>query len=154
MFKFDDQNLATWTAQGAFLVSKDGIMTASWGFVGVMWGKKIVIVPVRDSRFTKTFIDESGEFTLSVPRAGEMRRELTFCGIKSGRDTDKWAGARLTKKQSRRLTSPVVDGCAKYYECKVLAVLDMKGLDLADFKEWYPDDDRHNFYMGEVVSEY
>ena len=42
---------------GAFLVSGDNVMTASWGFVGVMWGKKIFITPVRESRYTKTFID-------------------------------------------------------------------------------------------------
>ena len=52
---------------GAFLVSGDNVMTASWGFVGVMWGKKIFITPVRESRYTKTFIDKNNHFTISIP---------------------------------------------------------------------------------------
>ena len=34
-------------------------MTASWGFIGVMWGKKIFITPVRESRYTKKFVDKN-----------------------------------------------------------------------------------------------
>ncbi|MCQ2603383.1 MAG: flavin reductase family protein, partial [Clostridia bacterium] len=44
---------------GAFIVSGDNPMVASWGFVGTMWGKKVFVTPIRDSRYTKTFLDKA-----------------------------------------------------------------------------------------------
>ena len=69
---------------GAFVTSGDNVMVASWGFVGVMWGKKVFVAPIRDSRYTKQMLDKTGEFTVSVPAAGSMKKELAFCGSKSG----------------------------------------------------------------------
>ena len=65
---------------GAFVTSGDNVMVASWGFVGVMWGKKVFVAPIRDSRYTKEMLDKTGEFTVSVPAAGTMKKELAFCG--------------------------------------------------------------------------
>ena len=36
---------------------KANTMTASWGGVGVLWGKNVVYIFVRDTRYTKEFID-------------------------------------------------------------------------------------------------
>ena len=41
-------------------------MTASWGGVGVMWGKPSATCYIRQSRYTKTFVDDSEFFTLTV----------------------------------------------------------------------------------------
>lgn len=152
--KFEDDNLTSWTTKGGFLVSGDNVMTASWGFIGVMWGKKVAIVPVRDSRYTKEFMDKTGEFTFSVPALGELTKELGICGSKSGRDVNKWELTGLQKLPAKAVATSVVGGCAKYFECKVLTVLDMDKLNLADFAPWYPTGDKHNFYFGEVVAEY
>ena len=46
---------------GAFVTSGDNVMVASWGFVGVMWGKKVFVAPIRDSRYTKEMLDKTGE---------------------------------------------------------------------------------------------
>lgn len=59
---------------GAFVTSGDNVMVASWGFVGVMWGKKVFVAPIRDSRYTKEMLDKTGEFTVSVPAAGTMKK--------------------------------------------------------------------------------
>ena len=86
---------------GAFVTSGDNVMVASWGFVGVMWGKKVFVAPVRDSRYTKVMLDKTGEFTVSVPAAGTMKKEIAFCGSKSGRDYDKWAETGMKKKAAK-----------------------------------------------------
>ena len=46
--------------------SEDGynMMTASWGFVGEMWGNDTVIAAVRPQRYTMEFIDKNDYFTL------------------------------------------------------------------------------------------
>lgn len=43
-------------------------MTASWGGLGVMWGKDVAFIVIRPQRYTKEFIDESDTLSLSVDR--------------------------------------------------------------------------------------
>ncbi len=48
---------------------KDGkvnTMTASWGGVGIMWGKPVAYVFIRPQRYTKEFIDGTDTFSLSI----------------------------------------------------------------------------------------
>ncbi len=145
---------------GAFVVSGDNPMVASWGFVGTMWGKKVFVTPIRDSRYTKTFIDETKVFTVSVPESGTMKNELAFCGTKSGRDFDKWKETGMTKIKAKIVDTVVVGGCKKYFECKVIATIPSDNIDLSAVEKWYPtsekypEGDRHTFYFGEIVGEY
>ena len=63
-------------------------MTASWGGVGVLWGKNVATAYIRPQRYTKEFVDAQGYFTLSF--FGEAyRKALNLCGSRSGRDVDK-----------------------------------------------------------------
>ena len=139
---------------GAFVTSGDNVMVASWGFVGVMWGKKVFVAPLRDSRYTKVMLDKTGEFTVSVPAAGTMKKEIAFCGSKSGREYDKWAETGMKKKAAKVVGTCLVEGCERYFECRVLGVLPMGDMDLSAVEEWYPTGDKHNFYFGEIVAEY
>ena len=67
---------------------KHNTMTASWGAMGVMWGKNVVTVYIRPQRYTKQFVDSQDTFTLAF--FGESyKRALNICGTKSGRDCDK-----------------------------------------------------------------
>ncbi len=155
MNNFDNlQCLNTALTTGAFLSSGDNVMIASWGMVGVMWGKKVFVAPVRESRYTKEFIDKTGEFCVSVPNAGEMMDAVKFCGTKSGRDFDKWQECNLEKVKAKSGQSYVVGGCQKYFECKVIGVLPMGDMDISVVGKWYPTDDKHVFYFGEIVEEY
>ena len=86
---------------GAFVSAGGNVMTASWGLVGVMWGRKVYVAPIRDSRYTKELLDRTGEFTVSVPAAGSMKKELAFCGTKSGRDCDKREATGMEKQPAR-----------------------------------------------------
>ncbi len=153
-FKNMEKSLESMLNTGAFLTSDENPMTISWGMVGVMWGKKIVVAVVRDSRFTKTLIDQNGEFTLSIPKQGEMKEQLAFCGSKSGRDCDKWTECGMKQQDSQKLKSKVVAGCEKYFECKVLTMTTMNGANLENIEKWYATNDMHNFYFAEIVAEY
>ena len=102
MHRFDNLScLDTALNTGAFLSSGDNVMVISWGMIGVMWGKKVFVAPVRDSRYTKEFIDKSGTFTVSVPPMREMLDAVKFCGTKSGREYDKWAECSLEKVKAK-----------------------------------------------------
>ena len=54
-----------WMLVTAGNVEKANTMTASWGGVGIMWGKNVAYVFIRESRFTKEFVDREGRFSLS-----------------------------------------------------------------------------------------
>ena len=64
-------------------------MTASWGGVGVMWGKSVAFLVIRPQRFTKKLIDTSDTLSLSF-FTEEYRDVLNLCGSVSGRDEDKF----------------------------------------------------------------
>ena len=63
------------------------MMTASWGFVGEMWGNDSAIAMIRPQRYTMEFVEKSDYFTLSF--YGDNKDIHKICGSKSGRDVNK-----------------------------------------------------------------
>lgn len=154
MFKFNNcDNALNGLTSGAFLTAgadKVNVMTIAWGGIGVMWRKNIFICPVRFSRYTMDFIEASGEFCISIPKTGEMTAGLKLCGTKSGRDYNKIADFR-TRKCSK-IDTLAIDGCAEYYECKVLAKIPLTKEMLGDYAlDFYKDGDFHMLYIGEML---
>lgn len=63
-------------------------MTASWGFMGVMWNKNVVTIVIRPQRYTLEFLKKNDLFTISF--LNEKDKDiLKFCGTNSGRDVNK-----------------------------------------------------------------
>lgn len=159
MINFKDlDNSVNSLAKGAFLVSGDekpNVMTIAWGGVGIMWFKPVFIVPVRQSRYTKEHIDKTGCFTVSVPFGSKMKDAVSFCGSKSGRDVDKFSETGLKPVKAKEVNSYVIEGCDKYYECRVLykMPIDRDSL-LHDEAMHYLTNDMHTLYIGEIVSTY
>ena len=77
----------------AVTTEKDGkanAMTASWGGLGVLWGRNVATIYIRDSRFTKEYLDATETFSLAF--FDESRKQdLGYLGNVSGRDDDKTA---------------------------------------------------------------
>lgn len=69
-------------------------MTASWGGMGVLWGKPVAFVFIRPQRYTFRFAERGDTLTLTF-FGGEKREALRICGRKSGRDCDKIREAGL-----------------------------------------------------------
>ncbi len=62
-------------------------MTASWGAVGEMWGKSVVMIVIRPQHYTN-FLDQTETFSLGI--FPETQREmLNYMGTVSGRTEDK-----------------------------------------------------------------
>lgn len=135
---------------------KDNVMTIGWGFIGVMWGKPVLSVVVRHSRYTSELLANSDAFTVSVPKADDMKAALEICGKLSGRDVDKFEKAGLIKEQGRSVNVPVVQGCETQFECKILYRQSMEPglLDKGINRRNYSNHDYHVFYIGEIVDCY
>lgn len=132
--------------------NKSNTMTASWGGLGIMWGKNVATAYIRPQRYTKEFVDQADTFTLSfLPE--EYRKALNVCGRVSGKNVeDKWAEAGLHPYY--------VDGtCAveeadMVFVCRKLYAQDMLPecfVDAECDEKWYPDKDYHTMYMAEIV---
>lgn len=146
-------------SKGAFLTTAHGgktnTMTIAWGNIGFMWGKPVFTVMVRPSRYTYQLIEQSGEFTVSIPLQ-DMQQALALCGTKSGRDLDKIAAAGLTLLPGQKVATPVIAGCGLHYECKIVYKhpLDPAALDPAYKAKCYASGDFHTLYFGEIVACY
>lgn len=137
-------------------------MTIGWAQFGVIWGKPIVTVLVRKSRFTYGLMEKSEMFTVSVPRSGERKDSLAYCGSHSGRDVNKQKEAGLTRVSARAGGADAVGGCGAVFECRIVCkrLLDLDALD-PDLRARYyganqalPDGDPHVVYFGEVLAAY
>lgn len=139
---------------GGFLCTDNNVMTISWGMVGVLWRKKVFLAVVRKSRYSHELIEKNKTFTISIPKQGEMKDAIGVCGKVSGRNGSKWEEAGLKSVKAKSVDSVVVDGCEKYFECRVITKLDMGNCDLSQIGTFYADGDMHDFYFAEIVEEY
>lgn len=94
-----------WILVSAGNESGRNLMTASWGGLGVFWGKNAATIYIRQNRYTKEFIDKDGKFTLSL-MGPEYRKALAFCGSVTGRGRDKFKEAGLTPMDIDGSTAP------------------------------------------------
>lgn len=125
-------------------------MTASWGGLGIMWGKPVAYVVIRPQRYTREFIEASDGFTLTFFPEG-YKKVLGYLGSVSGRDEDKIKKAEL---------AVVKDNGYAYFEEGRL-VLKVKKLFKQQFtkesfldqdivSKWYPEEDYHYLYICEI----
>ena len=72
-------------------------MTASWGHLGCLWGNNdpSAVVYIRESRYTKEFVDKEPYFSLCVMDKS-FKKQMAYLGSTSGRDEDKIAKAGVT----------------------------------------------------------
>ena len=104
-------------------------MTASWGGLGVMWGKNVAYTVIRPQRYTYEFMESNDTYTLSF-YGKEYKTALNFCGSKSGRDVDKFAETRLTPQKSRYVKAPGIEESPVNIECKVVEVKELGSHDM------------------------
>lgn len=137
-------------------------MTIGWGTMGIQWNRPIFIAYVRDSRYTKQLLDQSGEFTINVPLDSADSRILNYCGRNSGRDVDKIRELGLTLIPGEQIDVPGIAEFPLTLECKVVyqQSQEPEKMPQAIVNRFYPDcskDDTRDFhiaYYGEILSAY
>lgn len=140
-----------WALVTAGNKSKCNTMTVSWGGVGVLWGKNVIYIFIRDSRYTKEFIDNGDFFSISF-LDNAYRDALNYCGAHSGRDVDKFEEAGLTP--AFRHSIPYPDEANFVILCKKMAAVPITEDSFTDSsisKKWYADGDMHTMYVGEII---
>lgn len=166
----DYANLITKALPKGILLNTNGgkfnSMVIGWGHIGTLWGRPTFHVYVRQSRYTKTQLDTTGEFTISVPLDKPDAAINKICGWQSGHLIDKVKEAGLVLEDAEVIHTPGVKQYPLTIECKILYAQDQ---DLnripEDIREkMYPQDvdgsypmanrDFHTIYVGEIVDAY
>lgn len=153
------ENFAQKLHKEGFLTTKLGdkinTMTIGWSSLGYIWGKPVLTVMVRKSRYTYELIEQSHEFTVTFPEE-EAKEALGICGSKSGRQIDKLKEANINTLASKILNTPVLDMKGQHYECRIVYKQEMtsSNLDTELKDKWYKTDDFHVLYFGEILAQY
>lgn len=75
-------------------------------------------ISVQPTRHSHAMIVETGEFVVNLP-SGAQAKAVDFCGVASGRDTDKWAATGLTPVAIDGVSCPAVSETPINIACKV-----------------------------------
>jgi len=126
-------------------------MTASWGGLGVMWGKNAAFMVIRPQRYTKELVDRSDYFSLCFFDES-FKKVLGYLGSVSGRNEDKIKKSNLTVIHEKGIPY-FKEACTAIF-CKKMYAQKFKPEcfieeELKD--KWYPEEDYHTLYIGEVV---
>lgn len=147
---------------GIFLTTKSkgviNTMIIGWGGINMIWGKPIFMVLVRESRATFDLIEDSNEFTVSVPFDNQLNGAIKICGTKSLRDMNKFEYCNLTPIPGRVIDTPIIGEAKLHYECKVLYKhkldKDMLPNEINESHYDKKDGSYHTIYYGEIMDQY
>ena len=153
------------TDKGILLTTKQGdkvnTMTIGWGHLGTIWFKPVFIAYVRESRYTKELLDQTGEFTVNIPLGQVDKNIIAVCGSKSGRDMDKVKELALTLEEGKTVAVPGIKELPLTLECKVIyqQAQAPEAIDKDCFDRFYTpgsrnEGDYHTAYYGEITAVY
>lgn len=95
----------------------DNIITVAWTGT-VCTNPPMAYISVRPSRYSYSMIKESGEFVINLTTE-ELAFATDYCGVKSGRDVDKFAKCGLHKVQADEVNVALIEESPVNIECKV-----------------------------------
>lgn len=113
------------------------VMAAAWNMPLDFNPPKVAVV-IDKQTYTRTLIEASGEFVLSVPPVA-LIQQVVAAGNQTGRDTpDKFEACGLMAAPASMVCAPLVEGCVAWLECKVLSEPAMA--------------ERYDLFLAEVVA--
>ena len=139
-----------WMLIAASKGDKTNAMTASWGGVGIMWNKPVAYIAIRQTRYTKEFVDAGDHFTLNF-FGGNFKKELGYFGRVSGRDEDKIAKTGM--KVSASDGAPIFDDAETVLVCRKLFAQrydENSFVDKSLLDTFYGKESQHTFYIVEI----
>ena len=102
-------------APNAFTVAWTGIINTK---------PPMTYISVRPSRYSYELIKSSGEFVINLP-SSDLVRTVDLCGVKSGRDINKFEAYKLTAEKSFEVSAPSIEQCPVSIECRVKDIISL-----------------------------
>lgn len=114
---------------------RPNIFTVAWAGT-VCSDPPMVSISVRPERYSHQMIEETGEFVLNLTTRG-LVFATDYCGVKSGRDTDKIKDMNLTLLPGDKVKAPLLKESPVNIECRVTQTLRLG---------------THDMYLAEVAA--
>jgi flavin reductase (DIM6/NTAB) family NADH-FMN oxidoreductase RutF len=96
------------------------IVTVAWAGT-ICTNPPMVSISVRPERYSHHMIEETGEFVINLTTK-ELAFATDYCGVRSGREVDKWQEMKLTKLPSTEVSPPSIAQSPVNIECRVRSV--------------------------------
>ncbi len=116
-------------------MDQKNIITVAWTGT-VNSDPAMTYVSIRPSRHSYDIIKEKGEFVINLVTE-KLAYACDFCGVKSGRDMDKFAEMHLTAQKGEKVDAPIIAESPVNIECKVKQIIPLG---------------THDMFLAEVVS--
>ena len=111
------------------------LFTVAWTGT-VCTNPPMLSISVRPERFSYSIIKESGEFVINLTTK-DLCYATDFCGVRSGRDVDKWEHCHLNKIPAEVVSCPMVEESPVNIECRVTEIKELGS---------------HHMFLAEVVT--
>ena len=106
----------------------DDVMTAAW--TGTVCSEPpMCYVSIRKERYSHDLIENSGSFAINLP-CRALKHAVDYCGVKSGRDENKFETAHLLTEEGTKLDLPILSGSPVNIECSVTEILRLGSHDM------------------------
>ena len=100
---------------------RPNIITVAWAGT-VCTNPPMLSISVRPERYSYHILEESREFVVNLTTE-QLVRATDFCGVRSGRDMDKFKEMKLTPLPSREISAPGIAESPVNIECKVREIM-------------------------------
>ncbi len=96
---------------------RDNIITVAW--TGTVWtNPPMVYISVRPERYSYYMLQETGEFVMNLTTR-ELAFATDYCGVKSGREVDKFQELHLTRQKGAEVAPPLIGESPVNIECRI-----------------------------------
>ena len=102
------------------IAQEANILTVAWTGT-ICTNPPMVYISVRPERYSYAMIRETGEFVINLTTK-KLARATDFCGVRSGRDLDKWNECHLTKIPADTVRCPMIAESPVNIECQVTEI--------------------------------
>lgn len=99
---------------------ESNVFTVAWAGT-VCTNPPMVSISVRPERYSYDMIKETGEFVINLTTE-QMTYAVDYCGVKSGRDVDKFKEMKLTREPASKVSCPLIKESPVCIECKVTKI--------------------------------
>lgn len=107
---------------------KPNIITLAW--VGTVCSDPAMVsISIRPERYSYDIIKETGEFVINLTTA-ELAKATDYCGVRSGRNVDKFAEMKLTPSPSQKIHAPGIKESPVNIECRVTQIIKLGSHDM------------------------
>lgn len=114
---------------------QDDIITVAWTGT-ICTNPPMAYISVRPERFSYHMIKETGEFVINLTTE-ELAAATDYCGVRSGRDVDKFKETGLTREKADIVKAPMIKEAPVSIECRVKEIRELGS---------------HHMFSGEVVA--